>query len=71
VSGPGKPTFGINASNRGRFSIVAGGLPVFYGEDIVGDIGCSSGTRDQDEVVAQAGVEAFIAHTNPPTKKQI
>ncbi len=63
VSGPGKPAFGINTSNQGRFSIVAGGLPVFFGEDIVGGIGCSSGTPDQDELVAQAGVEAFLAHT--------
>lgn len=59
ISVPGKPAFGINTSNQGRFSIVAGGLPLFADEQIVGGIGCSSGTPDQDEIVAQAGVDAF------------
>ncbi|WP_439888890.1 GlcG/HbpS family heme-binding protein [Pseudomonas sp. MBLB4123] len=62
VSVPGKPAFGINTSNQGRFSIVAGGLPLFLHEQIIGGIGCSSGTPDQDELVAQAGVEAFQAY---------
>ena len=60
VSGPGGPAFGIHVSNQGRFMIVAGGLPVFVAEEIVGGIGCSSGTPDQDEVVAQAGLEALL-----------
>ena len=59
ISGPGGPTFGINTSNQGRFSIVAGGLPVFVDKQIVGGIGCSSGHPDQDEVVSQAGLDAF------------
>ncbi|WP_027859597.1 GlcG/HbpS family heme-binding protein [Marinobacterium jannaschii] len=64
ISVPGKPAFGINTSNQGRFSIVAGGLPLFAGEQIVGGVGCSSGTPDQDEVVAQAGVDAFLKQIN-------
>ena len=60
VSGPGGPAFGIHVSNQGRFMIVAGGLPVFVSKEIVGGIGCSSGTPDQDEVVAQAGLEALL-----------
>ena len=48
VSGPGGPAFGIHVSNQGRFMIVAG-------------IGCSSGSPDQDEVVAQAGIDALLA----------
>ena len=62
ISVPGKPAFGINTSNQGRFSIVAGGLPLFMQEFIVGGVGCSSGTPDQDEIVAQAGVSAFTAY---------
>lgn len=61
VSVPGKPAFGINTSNQGRFSIVAGGLPMYFDGEIIGGIGCSSGTPDQDEIVAQAGVDAFAA----------
>lgn len=60
ISVPGKPAFGINTSNQGKFSIVAGGLPLFAEEQIVGGIGCSSGTPDQDEIVAQAGVHCFL-----------
>ena len=40
--------------------IVAGGLPIFAGDDIVGGVGCSSGTPNQDEIVAQAGVDRFL-----------
>ena len=61
IGGPGGPAFGIHVSNQGRFMIVAGGLPVFVADEIVGGIGCSSGTPDQDEVVAQAGLDALLA----------
>ena len=60
VSQPGSPTFGINTSNGGRFSIIAGGLPIFVNERIVGGIGCSSGTPDQDEQIAKAGLDALL-----------
>ena len=61
ISQSGGPTFGIHSSNQGRFSIIAGGLPIFVDEQIVGGVGCSSGTPDQDETVAQAGIDAFLA----------
>ena len=60
VSGPGGPAFGIHVSNQGRFMIVAGGLPLFVNDEIAGGVGCSSGTPDQDEVVAEAGIDAFL-----------
>ena len=60
VSGPGQPVFGINSSNQGRFMIIAGGLPVFIDDQPIGGIGCSSGSPDQDEEVAQAGVDALL-----------
>lgn len=61
ASQPGGPAFGIHVSNQGRFMVVAGGLPLFVDEQIVGGVGCSSGHPDQDEVVAQAGVDALLA----------
>ncbi|MGI9317047.1 MAG: GlcG/HbpS family heme-binding protein [bacterium] len=61
ASQPGSPAYGINTSNHGRFSTIPGGIPVFSGNQIVGGVGCSSGTPDQDEVVSQAGVDAFVA----------
>lgn len=57
---PNGPAFGIHVSNQGRFMIFPGGLPVFVHGQIVGGIGCSSGSADQDEQVAQAGVDALM-----------
>lgn len=59
-SGPGGPSYGIHVSNQGRFMIFAGGLPIFIEDQIVGGVGCSSGHPDQDEAVAQAGVDALL-----------
>ena len=58
----GAPAFGINVSNHGNFMIVPGGLPITLptGETI-GGVGCSSGTPDQDEEVARAGIDALLA----------
>ena len=58
---PGKPTFGINTTNQGRFTIVGGGLPVVVEGQIVGGIGCSTGTAEEDQIVAAAGVEYLLA----------
>ena len=62
ISQPGGPAFGIHVSNQGRFMVVAGGLPLFVDDQIVGGVGCSSGHPDQDEIVAQAGIDALLAH---------
>ncbi|MGI8470391.1 MAG: GlcG/HbpS family heme-binding protein [Pyrinomonadaceae bacterium] len=56
---PGKPLFGIHASNHGKIIIFAGGIPLKNGGRVVGAIGVSGGTVDQDQQVAEAGAEAF------------
>ena len=38
---------------------VAGGIPIVVNGTVVGAVGCSTGTPDQDVEVAKAGVEAF------------
>lgn len=60
---PGKGTFGIHVTNGGHFSIIGGGLPVTVGGVIVGGVGVSSGTADEDLVVAQAALEYFHEKT--------
>lgn len=55
---PGKPLYGIEASNGGRLIVFGGGIPLKDGEEIVGAIGVSGGTVDQDTEVAEAGVAA-------------
>ena len=56
---PGQPLFGINTSNDGRLITFAGGIPLERGGAIVGAIGVSGGSVEQDQAVAEAGVEAF------------
>jgi uncharacterized protein GlcG (DUF336 family) len=57
MAGAGGPAFGMHTSNQGRFMIVGGGLPIFVNGSIVGGIGCSSGSPEQDREVAQAGID--------------
>ncbi|HEY7534412.1 MAG TPA: heme-binding protein, partial [Thermodesulfobacteriota bacterium] len=52
VAGPGKPAFGIHVSNDGRFMILGGGLPIFVNGHMVGEVGCSSGSVEEDKIVA-------------------
>jgi len=58
---PGSPTFGIHITNGGHFSIIGGGLPVFVAGEIVGGVGVSSGTAEQDRVCAEAAIAHFYA----------
>lgn len=60
ASQPGKPAYGINSAIGGRLMVVGGGLPVIVDGEVVGGIGISSGTPDQDLACAQAGVDAFL-----------
>jgi uncharacterized protein GlcG (DUF336 family) len=55
----GDQFFGIHASNNGKVMIFAGGIPLKQGSKVVGAIGVSGGTGDQDHEVAEAGVEAL------------
>jgi uncharacterized protein GlcG (DUF336 family) len=55
----GKPLFGINSTNHDRVVIFAGGLPVKRGEVVIGAVGASGGTVEQDEKVVEAAVGAF------------
>lgn len=58
---PGEPTFGIHITNGGRFSIIGGGLPIVVDGEVAGGIGVSSGTAGEDQIVAEAAVEQFLA----------
>ena len=55
----GNQFFGIHASNDGRIMIFAGGIPLKKGNQVVGAIGVSGGSGDQDHAVAAAGAAAF------------
>ena len=55
----GNQFFGIHASNDGKIMIFAGGIPLKSGDKVVGAIGVSGGSGEQDHAVAEAGAAAF------------
>jgi uncharacterized protein GlcG (DUF336 family) len=56
---PGAPLFGIEQSNNGKVVIFGGGLPVRIDGNIVGAVGTSAGSVEQDIAVAEAAAAAF------------
>jgi uncharacterized protein GlcG (DUF336 family) len=56
---PGKQFYGIDVSNDGRVMIFAGGIPLVRNGKVVGAIGVSGGSGEQDQTVAAAGAAAF------------
>ena len=55
----GDQFFGIHASNDGKVMIFAGGIPLKSGGKVVGAIGVSGGSGEQDHAVAEAGAAAL------------
>ena len=56
---PGRDFFGIQVSNEGRIMIFAGGIPLKRAGKVVGAVGVSGGSGEQDQAVAEAGAAAF------------
>ena len=57
---PGNLVFGIHTAIGGRLCVVGGGLPVVVDDEVVGGIGISSGTPDQDMQCAYAGIDHYL-----------
>src|SRR5215470_7363929 len=55
----GKPLFGIQQTNAGKVVIFGGGVPVVLDGGIVGAVGASAGTVEQDVAVAEAAIAAL------------
>ncbi|NKL33949.1 heme-binding protein [Rhizobium leguminosarum bv. viciae] len=62
---PGAPLFGIEQSNGGNVVIFGGGLPVKYDDQIIGAVGTSAGSVEQDIAVAMAAAEAISPNVKP------
>ena len=56
---PGRQFYGIHASNGGHVMIFAGGLPLLQDGVVVGAVGVSGGTGEQDQAVAEAAAAAL------------
>jgi uncharacterized protein GlcG (DUF336 family) len=57
ASQPGQPLFGIHNADGGRIVIFGGGFPLKQQGEIIGGIGVSGGSVEDDILCAMAGVE--------------
>src|SRR5260221_12639145 len=60
----------IHVSNNGKIMIFAGGIPLKLDGKVVGAIGVSGGSGDQDHAVATAGSAAFYPRRTEHTGKR-
>ncbi len=51
--------FGFHVSNHVRVMVFAGGIPLTRGGKVVGGVGVSGGSGEQDHAVAEVGAKAF------------
>ena len=56
---PHSTNLGFDTSNwNDRLTTIPGGLPVYRGELLIGGIGCSGGTPDEDVIACQKALDA-------------
>ena len=56
---PGDQFYGIQESNHGRVVVFAGGIPLERDGEVLGAVGVSGGSGDQDQTVAEAAAAAL------------
>ena len=60
LSQPGGSLYGIQFTNQGKIVIFGGGEPLYNRKgELIGGLGVSGGTEQQDTALAQYGKEAF------------
>jgi uncharacterized protein GlcG (DUF336 family) len=55
---PGGADWAFTSTSGGRIVVYAGGLPLFAGDGLIGALGVSGGTGEQDEACAKAAIAA-------------
>lgn len=56
---PGASLYGLQLTNNARIVPFGGGLPIIVDGQVVGAVGVSGGTVEEDRLIAQAAVDAF------------
>lgn len=56
---PGQSLYGIQFTNNGKIVIFGGGDPLYHGGEIVGGLGVSGGTEQQDTMLSEYGSKIF------------
>lgn len=59
LANPGSPLYGIQFTNNGRIVIFGGGTPLMYSDEIVGGLGVSGGSAEEDTLLADYGAEVM------------
>ncbi|AWR95597.1 GlcG/HbpS family heme-binding protein [Acidianus brierleyi] len=65
---PGKVNYGLQFTNLGRFTILPGGFPIIINGNVIGGIGISGGTSEQDEKIGLDSIAYFKSKTNLQVK---
>ena len=56
---PGGSLYGIQFTNRGQIVVFGGGEPLKCGDTVIGGLGVSGGTEEQDTALAAYGRQVF------------
>jgi len=59
VTTPGESLWGLHVTDESRIVVFGGGIPLVEDDEVVGAVGSSGGTVEQDIEVAEAGVDRF------------
>lgn len=59
LAAPGGSLYGIQHTNEGKVVIFGGGEPLYVGEEMVGAIGVSGGSAEQDTYLGTFGKKKF------------
>lgn len=55
LAAPGGELYGIQNTNEGKIVIFGGGEPLYIGENLIGALGVSGGTAEQDTYLGEYG----------------
>ena len=59
LTAPGAPLWGLQANGGGRYVVFAGGVPCWHDGVVVGGVGVSGGTTEEDAACARAALSVF------------
>ena len=59
LAAPGETFYGIDKSDDGRISIIGGGVPLKIEGNIIGGLGVSGGTGEEDSDIAEYGLKVL------------